>query len=277
MTTTSNEAGEAPMRMVLATTLTLAAPAWLCPSLADKPAEKNSKLAAPYNKAVVAFCQRHLDKKVGSGECAHLANEALRVAGADFIPAKFGDKPNPGDFVWGTLVKRLSWEDSEVVDSNPRAQCLPGDVVQFRNATFKPGRSAPHHTAIVAAVDDRGRPTATFEQNAANKRYVTKETIDFSKLTGGWVRIYRPSKPKRDPRMPTEFALLNRTDKEASYKFGGQQHTISEYDTVMGYKTWRFGGAAVLVVGRSAIRPAHRKAYEIVEGKNGQVALREVK
>jgi hypothetical protein len=277
MTNASNEAGESPMRLILATmlTTTLAATGGLSVAWADKPAEKG-KPPGPYNKAIVAFCQRQLGKKVGSGECAHLANEALRITGAEFMPEKFGDKPNRGDYVWGTFVKRLAWESSAVVDSSPKTPCQPGDVIQFRDAAFSGGGvSVPHHTAIVAAVDDDGQPTAIYHQNAGNKRFLLKQTIDFNKLTGGWARIYRPSKPKHDRRMPVEFTLLNRTDAAVSYTFAKQPQELSAYDTSKGYRTWRFGGAAYLVVGRSTILPKHRKAYEIYKTKTGQLALRE--
>ena len=266
------------MRLVLAMALLLIPPGWLCPARADRPAKKDAKAPpALYNKAVVTFCQRHLNKKVGSGECAHLASEALRVAGADFIPEKFGDRPKAGDFVWGTLLKQWRWDGSASVDSNPKASCQAGDIVQYRDATFSDGKTVPHHTSIIAAVDDRGRPTAIYEQNMAGKRHVLKEAVDFGSLTGGWVRIYRPSKPRRDARMPVEFTLLNRTDKPVSYKFGGREEALSEYDSERGFRTWRYGGVAVLVVGRSSVRPTHRKAYEIYKTDTGKIALREMK
>src|SRR5262245_28729072 len=44
-------------------------------------------MAADLNTQVVNFAKVHLHQKVGGGECAHLANEALRVAGATFSGA----------------------------------------------------------------------------------------------------------------------------------------------------------------------------------------------
>src|SRR5687768_10005145 len=57
------------------------------------------------NEKVAAYLDAHLGQRVGGGECAHAATEALRAAGARFIrPA---DAPKPGDYVWGSLVKVL--------------------------------------------------------------------------------------------------------------------------------------------------------------------------
>jgi hypothetical protein len=248
-------------------TLMLTAPGWAAS------AEKPSKAAGPYNKAVVAFCERNLDKKIGSGECSHLAHEALRVAGAHFM----FETSKRGDYVWGTLVKQVTWEGGQGVDSSPKAKCQPGDVVQLRSAEFSFGKSGARHTAVIAVVDDSGRPTAIYEQNGSpDKRYVTKRTVDFTNLTGGWYAIYRPSKPRPDPRNPVEFSLLNHTDKPITYTFGKQPWKIDAYDTLGGYRVWRSVPSA-LVVGRSTITPKHRKAYEIYKTRNGQVAVRELK
>jgi hypothetical protein len=45
------------------------------------------------------------------------------------------------------------------------ARCQPGDLLQFQNVTLSNGWLASQHTAIVAAVDDLGRPTQVYEQN----------------------------------------------------------------------------------------------------------------
>ncbi len=233
--------------------------------------------AGPYNKAVAAYCKRMLDRKVGSGECTHLATEALRTAGAGFAYPKVPDKPDSGDHVWGTLVKRLSFNGSEVVDSQPKAQCQVGDVIQYRDATFKNGAQHPHHTAVVAAVD-RGQPTAVYEQNvgAPAKRIVVKTDIDFRSLTGGWVRIYRPARPKPDRRNPVEFTLLNHTDEEVSFHMYGKTVSLPAYDSPAGHMI-AWGSPTRLVVGGTAYPIQHRKAYEFYKMRNGKVGLREVK
>src|SRR5262245_52498835 len=101
------------------------------------------------NDRVVAYLDARLGRRVGGGECAHAVTEALRAAGARFIrPA---DSPNPGDYVWGSLVKVITPGG----DSAPGVACKPGDIIQYRNARFSNGMYATHHTAIVAAVDSQ--------------------------------------------------------------------------------------------------------------------------
>src|SRR5262249_14571905 len=144
--------------------------------------------------------------------------------------------------------------------------------------TFSNGKTAPHHTAIVAAVDGKGRPTAIYEQNGVpSKRHVVKESLDFGSLTGGWGRVYRPSKPKSDPPAPFEFTLLNRTDRPVTFTVGRRRESLDAYDSERGFNTYRYSGSAVLVVGRSTLRPAHRKGYELYRMKDGKIAMREVK
>jgi hypothetical protein len=236
-----------------------------------------AKTAGPYNKAVAAYCKRMLDKKVGSGECTHLVTEALRLAGAEFAYTKVADNPGAGDYVWGTLVKRLSASDSEVVDSNPKSECQVGDVVQYRDVVFKNGVQHPHHTAVIAAVE-KGYPTAVYEQNvgAPAKRIVLKTDVDYRTLTAGWVRIYRPARPKPDRRRPVEFTLLNRTDEEVSFQMYGKTESLPAYDSPGGHIIGR-GSPTRLVVGGTAHVIQHRKGYEFYKMRNGKVGLREVK
>jgi hypothetical protein len=268
------------MRRVLMTTLVLTALGGLGPAHAGTKDTKPAKKApsSPYSKAILAFCDRNLNRKVGSGECAHLIVEALRVAGAEFASAKFGDHPNPGDYVWGTLVKYLSVIDGKVVDSNPATPCQAGDVIQSRDAVFKGGKNAPHHTAVVAAVDDQGRPTMVYEQNSGRpkKRLVTKGAVDLLSLTGGWARIYRPSKPKPNPRLPVEFTVVNRTDEPVTFTVGRNAFTLTAQDTEQAFVTYR-SSPAPLVVAATSYPVRHRRAYEIYKKKNGRISLREVK
>ena len=46
---------------------------------------------------VIAFCQEHKGQQVGDGECASLANQALRSAGAK---GRGPDSPSKGDYTW---------------------------------------------------------------------------------------------------------------------------------------------------------------------------------
>jgi hypothetical protein len=258
--------------------LVLAILSVVCPGWADTKQENQQpgKTAEDsFNKKVVAFCQSHLKKKVGGGECAHLVIEALRTSGAEFALSKIKDNPNPGDYVWGDLIKSISWNGSRVVDSNPRASCLPGDVIQYRDGLFSSRVRARHHTSIIAAVNSNGEPTLIYEQNARNVRSVMKNRVNFRLLTAGWVRIYRPSKPTIDPAQPVEFTLLNKTKKPITYHIFRTALSIGEYDTERSFMTIRCGRASIALDGRK-YPVAHRKAYEFFSEADGTVGWREV-
>ncbi len=124
------------------------------------------------NKAIVAFCEKNKEKKVGKGECWDLAKEALDEAGAKWT--------SPSGF--GKALKK-----KEVV--------LPGDIIQFENVKIvypdKSSSSLPHHTAIVIQVLSPGRYIIA-EQNANGKRLVTFSEIDLNYVKKGKYIIFRP-------------------------------------------------------------------------------------
>src|SRR5690348_15763650 len=70
------------------------------------------------NAKVVKFARDHLGQKVDDGQCAMLAVEAYRVAGARMFPPVGGDEP---EYVWGEYVPKAS-------------EVRPGDVLQFHKA-----------------------------------------------------------------------------------------------------------------------------------------------
>ena len=162
--------------------------------------------------AVVSFAKSHLGQKVGSGECAALANEALRVAGAEY------QGQGGPDYSWGSLVTTITPGH----DSNPSSVCQPGDILQYQNTLFSSGWSASQHTAIVAAVDGAGRPTAVYEQNVGVSvtsndstgadRFVLLDTIaiNANTLMAGTVHIYRPV-PRTDTPGEITFTVVNDT------------------------------------------------------------------
>ena len=135
---------------------------------------------ATVRPTVAEYCQAMSGKRVGGGECAHLAVEALRAAGFRF--AWPGLSPN-GDYAWGALVATAS-------PSSPLIGLRPGDVLQYRNAVGAFGSTA-QHTAIVATVDSIGRPLSVYEQNWNGERVVRRHAVDLS-LTSGRVAAYRP-------------------------------------------------------------------------------------
>lgn len=152
--------------------------------------------AQTIGSSMVTFLQGRVGTRVGGGECAHMATEALRVSGGEFVASDLGaDYPSGGDYVWGTLVTVIS-RSTKWSDSNPTNKALPGDVIQYRNATFTYSKTSvvkvTQHTSVIAAVNTSGRPTSIYQQNYNKVRTVQTATIDVTKLTAGWIRIYRP-------------------------------------------------------------------------------------
>lgn len=230
------------------------------------------------NEKVSRFVSGKLGQRVGGGECAHLAMEALRHAGAKFL--RGADHPEPGDYVWGKLIAVL-----EPGKLDFKTKVKSGDLVQFRNSTFKNGALYTHHTAVVAEVDDRGQPTAVWEENVGPlgkaDRTVRKTKIDFGLLKSGWIRIYQPEPRVRKPGQ-YEFVLLNRTDipRDVFVQLGDRRlFTISltadNTDASYGYGMATINAPIppTLVVGASRINIVDAAGYEIVTN-DGKVTIR---
>jgi hypothetical protein len=128
---------------------------------------------------VVAFAQRHLNRKVGNGECWTLAFEALKFAGAH-LPGQNGY----GTYVFGRQVGL--------------GQLQSGDILQFEGVRFDHHgpkgahnwTSFPHHTAIVESV--RGKSVTILQQNFNDVRRVGRATINMGDRTAGTIAAYRP-------------------------------------------------------------------------------------
>ncbi len=178
--------------------------------------------AVSLNSKVVSFAQAHLKQRVGGGECAHLADEALRAAGAQFIAT---DPNHNGDYVWGKLITTIT----PGKDSSPNTPCQPGDIIQFQNVKLSSGWNATQHTAIVMAVDSKGRPTKVYEQNVAvNGKYDRTDrldpmTINATTVKAGTIHIYRPV-ARVDSPGKVQFSIVNNTTKSVtvSLYFNGQ-------------------------------------------------------
>lgn len=163
-------------------------------------------LAAPpepvLNPKVAAFARSNVSKQVGDGECAALAVEALKAVGAKPF-GTWKDSPNPGDYVWGSLVYGLGYKDGvRSEDVALGTTVLAGDIVQYRDAEFK-GKlasggtytsSAPHHTAVVVGVRNNGKSLVVLEQNVNGRKTVGESTIHLNDLHSGWVKVYRAVK-----------------------------------------------------------------------------------
>ena len=119
----------------------------------------------PLGDRIVAFARQQEGRTVGDGECADLAEAALRQAGA----RDFSAYPDSGDdYVWGRPI--------------PLSEARPGDILQFHNFTIRTttttasffGQAAvdegwqldsrDHHTAILE--ENRGGILEILEQNA---------------------------------------------------------------------------------------------------------------
>ena len=135
---------------------------------------------------IVSYARRNRGERVGDGECYTLVNRALGAANAK-TAKDHGPVSPDADYVWGTSVALT--------------EVQPGDVIQFRDYTFKrvvvtdddSGTTTeelegdrPHHTAIVQSVDGGGAVTV-WEQNAPEGSAVTRTQLFFTsgKTTSG--------------------------------------------------------------------------------------------
>lgn len=133
-----------------------------------------------FNQKVVKFAFSQLGRQVGNGECATLAVQAL---------AKTGAKP-AGYYVYGReLRKDEPW--------------FPGDIVQFTTCRFVEHDGnrtitwivgSPRHTAIVYSVLGGGR-VKLLHQHVNQDRHVQMQTLDFSTMVSGTLKVYRPLPP----------------------------------------------------------------------------------
>ncbi len=141
------------------------------------------------NAAVVAYCQNRVGRKVGSGQCAELPQQALLSLGA--MP-RLKDSPNFGDYVWGRRIATLTSKTT-----GQAARVLPGDILQYRDVVFEyrtstywSQSSASHHTSVVASV--RPGVLSVYEQNVNNRMTVGTTELKMADLKGGTLWVYRP-------------------------------------------------------------------------------------
>ncbi len=146
-----------------------------------------SPTSTSLNQLVVEYANSHLGDHVGGGECAQLVEEALRVAGGNFVP----QSPGNGDYIWGELLTVITPGH----DSNPTVRCTPGDIIQYQDVSLSSGSATPQHTAIVGQVDSNGRPTQIYEENVAGDRHdrYDAESVNSATVLAGTIHIYRPT------------------------------------------------------------------------------------
>jgi len=136
---------------------------------------------------VLEFARANLGRRVGNGECAGLAYQALKAAGA--MPRAAHGDPTPRDYVWGELVLRVEATPDGPKLTGSLADVKPGDIAQFSNVKFMKAHFA-HHTAIVSDIS----PThlGLYQQHVNGQKVVMQGGVRFDKLSAGWIRFYRP-------------------------------------------------------------------------------------
>jgi hypothetical protein len=243
----------------------------------------------PLNTAVVKYCVSREGKRVGAGECAHLATEALRVAGAEFTRVgpdgkQIPETPEPGDYVWGSLLKTYSInpKTGKLADSAPKNKCKPGDILQFKNVKLADGYTYPHHTSIVAEVDKAGNPTSVYQQNVAppeggDGRIVRKYKMQPLGLLQGKISVFRPEPPTNPAAFQFTWTNNSKSD-TVEFIYYGKKDTLGAPNTVGGHRTvWGNNRADQINVGGKDYVMTSRKAYEFYTTKDGEIGFREVK
>lgn len=255
---------------------------------AAKSAPTVGAAAVTIGDKMAAFLLSKVGRRVGGGECADMATEALRVAGGKFVLGP--DSPSFGDFVWGSLVTAVQFTGGHVAYSNPAAKIRVGDVLQYRNATFSTGITATHHTAVVAAVNALGRVTAVFEQNFGTlsggpaSRFVGRHALDLAKLTGGWVRAYRPVARAIVPSR-FEFTIVNNTAAVRNFQIKVGTITLANYMLDKANKAnsfmvvWLIDGLPTkptIVVNGHVLTVVNGGGYELFTLANGTPSVRKL-
>jgi hypothetical protein len=136
------------------------------------------------NRAVVEFAQEQIGKKVGNGEGASLAAEALKVAGTQKHEI----------YRWGREL-------------GPHEPWLPGDILQVENFSInlpEMKREYKHQVAIVETI--RAEEVSILHQNAFPKGMVVqREGWPINSLSSGEIVAFRPwSWPEPNP-YPTAY------------------------------------------------------------------------
>lgn len=247
-------------------------------------------LAQTLNSRVTAFLAGKVGARCGGGECAHSVTEALRVAGAEFVPTDLGpDTPAAGDYVWGTSLKAITITNGRWTDSRPTTKLIPGDVIQYRNTRFVKGgvtSFASQHTSVVAAVTSSGMPTFVFEQNFNGIRSVRRNAIDLTRLTAGYLRIYRP-KARITRTGQYKFTLTNNmpASQALSITIGNsvlgrvsltQANTLNSYQTRWVTITGSTTPISLRLPSGQTLNVVSPGGYEIYRTSNGSPALRRI-
>lgn len=148
---------------------------------------------------ILQFCEARIGQKVGSGQCAALASEAIRSIDPKFRRPK--DEPAPEDYVWGEFVyggSVTNGKAAEFPDSQARTQVKPGDIIQFRDVKFEYRDSRSwytssygHHTSVVRSVSSDGLHWKVLHQNVNGRMTVGEDSINLEHMRSGYFNVYR--------------------------------------------------------------------------------------
>jgi hypothetical protein len=237
----------------------------------------------PLNQRMVNFLQPKVGPKlqvrIGSGECADIATEALRVAGGAFLGS------TDGSVQWGTQFATiangtLSGDGVE-----------PGDIIQFVNGTGQ-------HTMVVAAVDANGFPSSEYEQNWGTNRWMHR--ADRSDVLRnpypGTITIYHPVDRVVPPAGPLAFSVVNNAPTAATVSMQVVDPTgatiwtpfaqeLKARNTLGSYNTWAptadHGKAGVkyvvkLTLNRRTITVRDGAGYEVFSDAKHHLSVRQL-
>jgi hypothetical protein len=218
------------------------------------------------NAAVVNFCVQNYQQEVGGGQCANLATEALRVAGAEF------EFPN---YKWGEPVETIVNGKATFYGA-----VQAGDIIQYRNA------QGGLHTAIVDTVDEEtGQPVLVFEQDTQWQKDQTGPWLDTNMKEvhlndrayqfgagaehyPGTITIYQPIPRQNNGRI--EFTIVNTTGKSVTVQSTSGPFNLSPFGTGNSFEDrWVKGTTATLTVDGHTITVENNRGYEIVDGPQG--------
>jgi hypothetical protein len=134
----------------------------------------------------------------------------------------------------------------------------------------------------VAAVDGAGRVTAVYQQNFNGVRAVTRQPLDLTQLTSGYVKVYRPL-ARSAVAGRYQFTVVNNTGAAVGVVeragTGWAAYTLSRANTAPSYQVrgWTtYGGARpTITAGGHTIAVTDGAAYEVYSTGTG-VAVRPI-
>jgi len=131
---------------------------------------------APLNTSIISWVSTQVNKKVGTGQCWDLAQQALNKSGATW----------DGGYGFGKPLGK-----NECI--------MPGDIIQFEKVKAKrmiDGREFvedfPHHTAIVYEVLNKDQIKLIHQNTGYNGKKVAISDFFFSSVKSGKYTVFRP-------------------------------------------------------------------------------------